>query len=108
MIRKIETDETGKIFHVYCINDDHDPHNPTGGLEIENVHAAFHEKMMESINDYAEMYIYDEQKGLRKREEHECKAEIRPRLKEFEEIPQGFIKKNLGKTLKRKKKGNLI
>lgn len=98
--RKIELDENGKIFHVYCINDDHDPHNPNGGLEIDNAYADLHEDIIKFINDYAEIYIYDETKGLRKRKEHECKKELIPHLKEFDEIPMGFIKRNLGKNKK--------
>ena len=102
MIRKIEIDEDGNICHVYRIKDDHDPHNPNGGLEIDNAHAVLHEDMMKRLGDYREMYIYDEAKGLRKRKEHECKPELIGNLKHFDELPPGFVKKNLGKSKKHK------
>jgi len=101
-IKKIEIDEDGNIFHVYTIKGDHDPHNPDGGLEIDNAHAALHEDMMKFLGDYREMYIYDEIKGLRKRKESECKSELVGNLQHFEELPQGFVKKNLGKTNRNK------
>jgi len=98
MIRKIEVDEDGKIIHIYKIKDDHDPHNPDGGLEIDNTHAILHEDMMKFFGDYREMYIYDELKGLRKLKKSECKPELVGNLQHFDEIPAGFVKKNLGKT----------
>lgn len=98
MIRKIEIDENGKIFHVYKIKAKHDPHNPDGGLEIDGAHADLHEDMMQYLGDYKQAYIYDEAKGLRKRLPNECGEKFRPHLKEFEDIPHGFVKRNLGKS----------
>jgi len=102
-IRKIEIDENGIIFHVYRIHDDYDPHNPNGGLEIDEKYSDLHEEMMHFLNDFRKAYIYDDIKGLRKKKLKECDDDFKPHLKEFNEIPAGFVKKNLGKTIRHKK-----
>lgn len=91
MIRKIEVNKQGKIVHIYTINDNYDPHNPNGGLEVNNNQSALYEDIMEFFCEYAEMYIYDKIDGLRKRKKSECKPEYVPNLEYFDELPQNFI-----------------
>ena len=97
MIRKIEVDENGNIFHVYKIKADVDPHNPDGGLEVSENHAALHEDMINNLGQYHKAYIYDKAKGLRKRKLEEREDNFKGELKNFKEIPNGFIKRDLEK-----------
>ena len=62
MIRKMEIDEEGNVFHVYQINDDHDPHNPNGGIEIdcEDEEASkFHQDFQENLGDFKDIYKFE-------------------------------------------------
>lgn len=102
MIRKILVNENGEIFHVYRIKDDHDPNSPNEGLEINEDHASLHQKMCDGCVNYRKAYIYDKTKGLRKRKKSECESEEAfIELKDIDEIPPGFVKKNLGRTKKK-------
>jgi len=92
-IRKIEFDKDGNIIHVYTVWDDHDPHLPNEGVEISEDYATLHEEMKEFLSEFKRIYIFDSLLGLRKRKEYECKPEDIPYLKDFEEIPKGFVKK---------------
>ena len=100
-IRKIEVDSEGRIFHAYAVVGDKDPNSPESGLEIDVAYADLHEDIIQNIGEYREAYIYDKDKGLRRRNLNECGDAFKGKLKDFKELPSGFIKKNLNRKPRR-------
>jgi len=110
MIRKIEVDDDGLIFHAYVINDSEDPHNPEGGLEVsdDEESASFHETLIRNLDEHRKLYAYDNEVGLRKREYSECEEEWKGKYKKAQAVPSHFVKKNLDKQRKFSNKKGLI
>lgn len=98
--RKIEVDKNGEIFHVYCINDDHDPHNPDGGIEIDSNEIEFHEKLIYNFDELRYVYKFDKNQNKFVKRSLDIYKKFKPEaiqkdLDEFEEVPVNFIKKFL-------------
>jgi len=92
MIRKIEVDENGEIIHAYCINGHRDPHNPDGGIVVNEQYAEFHEEMIHDFEAHSKVYYFDRiRKAFIKRKSAGVPAEFSGHLHKYADLPDDFI-----------------